>query len=734
MKILNKLTINNLKLNKRRSIVTIIGIILSTSLIVGLFTILYNDTKYIEDEELKIKSTKEYTIVGIINRPSYFIESYTAPGYTVITYSDMSNLSEDDYLKTYITLKKKCVPKHYQVVANILGIDANIFEKYSTGNYYFLDTNIKEEMNKVKYEYEENTTLIEYETLDVFDDSFMRSIYNIAIIIVIIIIITSITCISNSFNISITEKLKSYGMLKSIGATNKQIKKNVYYEAFILSIIGIPIGIICGLVAIYILCIVTKNLFINSGFGITLKFNVSIISILLSILVSSITIFLSSKRSAKRASMVSPITSIKSSKEIKSKNLKVPKIINIFKTGGILAYKSQKRYKSKYRITVISILVSVAVFIGLSYFVDLFKELIYEEYNYEYNMTIYYNGTSYDNYEEVLSLNNIEKYSIQKYSKFLSHDLKYTDKIKELFPNELTNNILVYSISKDEFIRYMDKLHLKYDNMWDKGILINYNSYEEYSNERVNTIKYEYLNNTVSEKIDGCFATKDISYYKDCNNTFDIIVGYATDILPMGDFARIDTEPIIIVSEEYFNKYNSNTGGSLYIYSNDATTLEKDISNISDDYEIDNIDTAYKRNKNLLTLVSIFLYGFITVITLIGLTNIFNTLTTGMFLRKREFASLRSIGMTKHEFNRMIFLESFFYCIKSLIFGIPLGLILSYIIYLSYMDELISFKVPILSIIISIIVVLILINILMFYCLSKIKKDNIIEDIRKENI
>ena len=74
-------------------------------------------------------------------------------------------------------------------------------------------------------------------------------------------------------------------------------------------------------------------------------------------------------------------------------------------------------------------------------------------------------------------------------------------------------------------------------------------------------------------------------------------------------------------------------------------------------------------------LIQIFVYGFILVISLIGLTNIFNTITTNMRLRSKEFAMLRSVGMTNREFNRMVRLESLFYAVKALLIGIPLGVL-----------------------------------------------------------
>ena len=131
------------------------------------------------------------------------------------------------------------------------------------------------------------------------------------------------------------------------------------------------------------------------------------------------------------------------------------------------------------------------------------------------------------------------------------------------------------------------------------------------------------------------------------------------------------------------------TSGKVYID-------EKDIFKFNDDklqdefdsylngesYNIDNKEENVRIMNNLFTLIAIFLYGFIIVISLIGITNIFNTITTNMELRKQEFAMLKSIGMTSKEFKRMIRLESLFMGIKSLLFGILIGIILSYLIYL----------------------------------------------------
>ena len=192
-----------------------------------------------------------------------------------------------------------------------------------------------------------------------------------------------------------------------------------------------------------------------------------------------------------------------------------------------------------------------------------------------------------------------------------------------------------------------------------------------------------------------------------------------------------------MVSDAFFDTYASSKNVTIYYQSSNANELQDTIEkNLKEGgYSINNMDESVQMMKNLFILVGIFLYGFIIVISLIGITNIFNTITTSMELRKPEFAMLKSIGMTNKEFKRMIHLESLFMGVKSLFFGIVIGTILSYILYRCLaVDEILSFTPPIFAIFLSIVVVFFLISVLMRYSILKINKQNTIETIRNENI
>lgn len=139
--------------------------------------------------------------------------------------------------------------------------------------------------------------------------------------------------------------------------------------------------------------------------------------------------------------------------------------------------------------------------------------------------------------------------------------------------------------------------------------------------------------------------------------------------------------------------------------------------------------------RNLKLIIEIFLYGFIVLISLIGVSNIFNTITTNVNLRRREFANLKSIGMTDKAFNKMMNLECLFYGTKSLLWGLPIGCAMCYLLSKAFESEIMfMFKIPWSSIAIVIVAVYLIVFMTMKYAKGKIKKENIIDVLRDDNI
>ena len=286
-----------------------------------------------ENKESIVDTTsKTYKIVGIIGRPATNIEYYSAPGYTFITYLDENKIN--GIVDVYTRFSKDGVKNSYETIANILGVDAKLFKKVNNNDdKQASNKELKEysnQMNKSKYsDININSYLIALEANPILN-SGIGGLSIVVGIVIGIIVFTSIFCIKNSFDISITEKIKQYGMLRSIGATKRQIKRNVFYEATILGLIGIPLGLLLGFIASYILIIIS-NYYLDGSIadGLKLVFSFSWLSVLVAIILGIVTIYFSAFKSAKRASKVSPIDSIRNSANIKinPKKIKSPKLI-----------------------------------------------------------------------------------------------------------------------------------------------------------------------------------------------------------------------------------------------------------------------------------------------------------------------------------------------------------------------------------------------------------------------
>ena len=830
MKVLNKLVKQNLLKNKQRTVVSIIGIILSCALITALFGLVISFQETIKEDALKTYGNRHVTFANVLkddiknisnnkNIESYYLSNIKAAkvedklagviglnkkDITVlkdklvegnipsseneividVIYADRYNIKIGDeisvttgerysegyklndsnpYYKDKETFenvnnseyKVVGICSYYSYLAskyeyNLYRIDNEIANKSNMHilyndpkNYNKITAQIngtKTDLEKGKYDISYNSEYLRWAGYAV-GDSTKFYVVSMGAIVSFIIIVVSVFCIKNSFTISVSEKTRMYGMLSSIGATPKQIKRNVLKEGWYLGIIGIPIGIISGITASYILTKITANL-LNSvgGNNFEMIYKISISSILLSVVLASITIYLSAIGSARRASKITEIEAIIDQKEIKLKTnkLKTPKIIKkIFKTGGVLAYKNIKRSKSKYRTTILALVISITSFISISYFIEIgLKQAGDMLGSMSFNISTTVRDTSpiakgvqEKIYKEISKLNNVDEFSIvRKKMIFLKEEFL------ENIPSNDRAQAYIFTLSEEEYKKLLNRAKLKYEDVKDKGIVVH--NTDEITNEKNERETRKIIKENLTSMEYTDFSKKE-------KNKMDLIFKEA-------NFMGIEnyyggTLPCIVASEEYFNKiFLKPSYDQIYIKSSNPRQLKKDIKKYEKDldesvdlYIVDIAEIVDQQNTMVL-LISIFLYGFIAVITLIGITNIFNTITTNMMLRQREFAILKSTGMTDKEFINMIRLESLFYGVKSLFFGLTFGIGLSYLMYYvtnrSDFMMISEFKPSFIAIVTSIIFVFVIVNLIMRYSLSKINKQNIIETIRNENI
>lgn len=720
---------------------------------------LYQNDTYREDEQLEAKQTKTYKVVGICDRLPYGEEPRTAPGYSVITLANKADtsLNKSDI---YLRFNKKALKDRYDLTADILGVDKTLFNKLNSGKLEDKEIQtLKSQLDKT-HSYYINNSLIKYEA---FYDSSVAFVYNMAAVVMVIIIITSAVCISNSFAISINQKTKQYGMLASIGATPRQIRKNVFFEAAFMGVIGIVAGIGGGLSASYILVVLSNKMLIDT-FEMSIVYAPSLLGVLLSIVLAIVTIVLSALVPAIRASRMSPIMAINHSEDIKikSKSLKTPKLIGkVWGEGGVLAYKNMKRNKRKYRVITISIALSVSTFIALYGFMSLLTESVNRYANDKIDLRVYmssYKSMSVDEANKKVSnivnrINNetnITDFTFARgFYASLKDEPKYSSDYKEVNKYEAglaENNgyyISIISLGNEEYEKYIKKLGISKETAQSGGILVD-NTYQYINNG--NDIKYFNIydgykaGDVLTYRIDTSNSSKSLDNSKSSDDTtlYDIRIVALSNERPFGYDNAYTSYGYLIVSDDYMNRIDTkNTDSTLLNINCDDPDKAQDILvnefNIGQNY-IFNAAQERRNDEKLILTMKIFLYGFIAIVSLIGITNIFNTVTTGMELRGKEFAMLQSIGMTKKEFDKMIRLESVFYGSKALIIGVVSGTILSYVIYISAGESQLKYTLPLLAIVMSVIVVIILLLGIMKYSIAQIRKQNIIETIRNENI
>lgn len=722
-----------------------------------------DDTDYFNDgnglEKLVDTHKKTYTIVGIFNN----IASSDAAADSFSGSSSAFTLAEEnaDINDLFISFTSDGEKDYITTSGEILNLTGDDFESLKNDFEVYFENGDFDEAGI-------NKDLLRYKGF-ALSDQYMGLLFSLATIIITIIIIASIFVIRNSFAISITEKTKLYGMLASVGATSKQIRHNVLFEGYVLGIIGIPAGLLLGTGVIYLLVVILNALLGSMLNGISFAFALPWWVAAVSAVLSAVIILFSTLSSAFRASRIAPITAIRSNNDIKinkKKSYKSPKFIKkLFGVGGEIAYKNLKRSKKKYRTTVISIIVTVAMFISISTFIEYGMKITGDHFkDIPYNITVHaYNKLSYDEYENIYKriiadsdINSSIKACENYYGNIVGLTDYYTEDAKaaELQGGDLA---YVFGVDNKSFKEYVTALGYNYDDVKDKALITN--DFKYYNSDNIlikgkgfdlpmNTVVKLYPNGNPSYTEDDIKEIQktdpDFVYNPDDYKSVDLVI-YDTinKEVPGSIVSSIMStlnEGSVLVSEDYFKKLfsedNVNTTRVIVIDSADPVNTVEYINNLDiENLDVFNINEQKEQMNAVVLIIAIFAYGFIIVISLIGITNVFNTINTNMRLRSKEFAMLKSIGMTKKEFNRMIRLESLFYGLKSLLIGVPLGLLGGYAIFKATGNTImLDYSFPTMAVLISIVFVFSVVWLIMKLSISKVNKQNIIETIRNDNI
>lgn len=689
---------------------------------------------------------KTYKIVGVMSKPDFEVYNSLA-----ICGFDINSKSDKDIFTVSIATKN---PKA------IYDTTMNIAKQINLAQ--------SENPNDDSYNYNQQTNMY-YKNID-FNEHLLRllgasanettntTIISIVILVASLVIISTIATIYNSFSISISERKKQFGILNSIGATKSQVMKLVFLEALLISIIGIPIGLLSGTVAIDIVFKIIESFFKTSLFGeLGLKIVFSPAMLIASTLIILITIAISTILPAINAAKTSPLEAIKNSANLKVGKVKKSRLVKlIFKTEGELAYKNLRRNKGKFRITLFSLVISIVIFISFNGFMDMFLKANNVYYGQiTSDLTLYANRpTSEEKTKELVDeirktkgVNDVA--SDFSYNVILSVDQDdINQKNKELIDKSFEKKGSSYEFTYNS-LRFPGEISIKKINLIDgsfdkdkalkeNGVILIKNSYAEATGKKSHLTLTNYkVGDTLKATVEAYDNETGDSIEKD----IELKIMAITEDIITGNNQYKDMGYDIVAYDELIQKLDLPKDENLYdnfnISTDKSEQVREEIKKLAEDSNFsvyDKVEEA-KQNQQTMDVMKIFVYGFVVVISLVSVTNIINTISTNINLRKREFAVIKSIGVTPGGFNKIIYLESFLYGILSLIYGVPIGVALN-ILMCKIVGNMISFDVmiPYKAILISVVGIFVITFIASYIPMKKINKENIMDNIRQESI
>lgn len=739
---------------------------------------LSENTPYQEKESLKNTTKHTFTIVGIMERLPFEIEEFSCPGYTCIT-----NGFHTDNQKLFLTIHSPSKMQEFLM------------------------------RQTISDSYVPHSDLLRF--YGAFKASGERSVLiGLTTVLVLLIAYGSISLIYNSFSISISERIRQFGIMRSIGASNRQIRRMVLFEAFLLAMIGIVLGIIVGCVGIGVtLAWVQNNFIVNitNKVGLGLRLVISPLPILIAVLICLVTTIVAAYIPAYKAIHKSAIEAIRQSDEIiiKPNEVKTSKLTQkLFGFAGVMATKNFKRNKRKYRSTILSLALSVILFISAASLTQYVSRMLLIQSSNDHKMNVMYNVYT-DEQEDVAQRFNMIKaipeiqniaitqkifdevyiqrnYIASEY--WTAENQQYLRRIKDA----VGVNVELVFVDDDTFHNLCKQNKIDSSSYFDetnpKGLLYNHVIQQFIREDKAIARDVSVIDTDANnvpmfvreyKEIEG-YASLHEPYIKDGKQYYlfypieyiEEMKGYENLDLRKAKLYPVEEINIDIplvagaqIEENLFT-LSRNTMQLIYprsmattLFTNTDTNYIKRLSNPEIGIQTDNhaivtqklekikkdngwsadqiydFDRDRQNNRMFILVINVFSYGFILLIGVISIANVFNTISTNIILRRKEFAMLRSVGMSEKGFQRMLNYECLIYGGRSLAIGLPISFIFSFFIhYVINQMVQVDYFIPYISVLFAIAMVFVVVFITMLYTTRKIRRNNVIEELRIENI
>ena len=746
MNIETKLTFNNIKKNRKRTLFTIISITLCTVLIFTTILLVSSIRNGITDNIETEGNDYQLEIINLDIETFNKIKDNDNIDKIYIQYKDNEQVEQlekpyeltnsDDEINVYIKFKN--IRKTCEYATEII----QMVEESKVS----IDSS--EKVNNIEYNFNQKLLtvygLIDVELVGENNNKTcitrVNYTYIIDIMIIVILVILSVIFIIilyNAFLITVNERKKEYAILNSVGGTEGQILKMLFLEGVIMGITGILLGGVISIFSANIILELLNKILAEIGYNFRLILDVKYI--LISIIIIIVNIFIASIIPSLKASTSSVIQGIKNNNEIKSRK-RVSLLERILPTEGKIAIKNIRRVKSKYRIIIILFVICMTSYIVVSTYINYERKTadLVDEYDSDAELTV----DSTVDYKSIINDYEIETGDNIEYIEYKQLGLYILAEPEDVFMNEdsVTEHndnkksipMVITGVDDNTYKKYIDEVNANY------GDIIIYNNMrlidlEDGTYKYYTVFKQGYdLELSIIEKLDNEETESDENSYYDENETiekYNIIDNKSlngkiilTDELIDGykDMRNKYMTPFIIVNMDKFNTIKNNIDnytlqnetessiqfimsdkdysyikikcGNIIEFSNYINEIiENDRSKDIDKMNVEYYTLETQEKIIYINIIELILKIIILAIVIIAIISIINILNASLYERRQEFIILNSLGATKGNINKILIYECLYLFIKALIISIILSIPIIYLI-IKYIGNIISFN------------------------------------------
>lgn len=742
---------------------------------------------YMGQEETLIDAQERvYTIVGVYDRCSQDVEADVMPGSLALTVGGAGPA-----YKVFFTMK--------DIADTIPFLESEKAAAFGANNGF-------------------NRDLLLYSGVSRYSN--INDVFRgLVAILFALIFLGSVALIYNSFSISVSERTKQFGLLKSIGATNRQLRRMVLTEALLLCLIGIPAGLLLGCGGIGLTLRFLQPAFdrfiqIDGLDSVRIHLTLALPALALAAGIGLLTALVSAWIPARRATRLSPMAAIRQSRDVKvrAREVKVSKLTGwLFGFPGTLAAKNFKRSRKQYRATVISLFLSIVLFISAFSFADYLRKdiaqgvdrtpsdlLLYAE-RFGFSKT-YFEQTRSELLTLTEQLRQLEQVEDARFGEYTQIELLVpeTDLTREVLEAELDRGSGDRTLMGDLFFLPEEDYRalcaetgadpearqaVAYANMTlalregdtlvfrscsllrEDGLPITASidvvlpradmvyvgaAYDKSGEGMPATVGYEFVPaEDVEENQANPNEDQSVDYThvqmippEEAVERRELVIGGVLKSLPLSANGDQLTLYLPLSAEEELGEPVVGCSDEIYIQAPQHETAKLQVEELVQGLELGgrvtvrDTRTGKESAEALLLVLNVFTFGFIILISLIAAANVFNTISTNVALRRREFATLKSVGMGNRAFGRMMRFECLLYGAKALLWGLPVSVGISWLIW-RVVDEGFgsgAFRPPWTAMAIAAGSVFLVVFATMLYATGKLKKDNPIDALKQETL